>query len=297
MPKDREELLKLTVAVLRDLARKQLGAGTSKLRTKAQLVEALSRGRIDAVWPAASDSSPARAAGKKAPPKETAPKETAPKETAPKETAPKPRPSPKSPSRSASKAGLATLSAAAPDVPHKAPVPEPLQALPLDAQTLFVRWKPVPVRGKGERWELQVTSDGQPARTIQVTPQSRQAYVKALAPGPVYRAQLVARDSAGRGRVIGSLSLPVVFFPQPEPLRSSERFVHYSWSDPLSGVTGAAEPAPGRPLLGMSELVALGLEPALQSGWATSPAGPAVDSVPGSPLGWLLSSQPTSFAN
>ncbi len=192
-------------------------------------------------------------------------------------------------------------SAAAPDVLETISA-EPLLALPLDAQTLLVRWKPVPVRARGERWELEVTSDGQPVRTIAVAPQSRQAYVRALAPGPVYRAKLIARDANGQSRVIGSPSRPVVFFPQVEAFPSSERFVRYSWSEPASSAMGPDQPAPGDPLPGEDALAALGMDSLLQHGLGSSPTGslslPMADSASGSPLGWLVSSRlPTSFAN
>jgi hypothetical protein len=192
-------------------------------------------------------------------------------------------------------------SAAAPDLPD-APSPEPLLALPLDAQTLLVRWRPVPARGRGERWELEVSSDGQPVRTIAVAPQSRQAYVRALVPGPVYRAKLIARDANGRSRVIGAPSRPVVFFPQPEAFPPTERFVRYSWSEPASSAMGPDQPAPGDPFPGGGALATLGMGAISQPGLATSPTGSLMssvaDSTAGLPLGWLVSSRlPTSFAN
>lgn len=257
MPKDREGLHKLTVAALRDRAKKRLGNGTSKLRTKAQLIEALERGVIEAApKKGAIKAAPKRVVTKAAPPR-----------------------------RRAKKAAI--KSAAAPDLQDRAPAPEPVLALPLDARTLLVRWSAVPARGKDERWELEVFRDGQPAHTLQVAPQSRQARVPALVPGPVYRARLVACASNGSRRVIGSLSRPVVFYGGPEPVPAPERFVRYSWSEPAASAQGARQPAPGSPLPGESELAALGAG-------AASRSGPS----PTSPLGSFQSStHPTSFAN
>src|ERR1700689_3271058 len=65
MPKHREELQKLTVAVLRSLAKKRLGPGTSKLRTKAQLIAALESGAIAAAPPRRRGPRPAGAASSK----------------------------------------------------------------------------------------------------------------------------------------------------------------------------------------------------------------------------------------
>jgi hypothetical protein len=245
MPKETEELQKLTVVVLRDLAKKRLGPGTSKLRTKAQLIAALSSG--------SGELSPAPASSARRSPgfpvKKPAAIETR---------------------------RAAMGSAAAPDLLETVS-PEPLVALPLDGQTLLVRWKAVPVRAKGERWELEVTSDGQPVRTVTVAPQSRQAHVRALPPGPVYQAKLIARDANGRSRVIGSPSRPVVFFPQVEAFPSTERFVRYSWSEPASSAMGPDQPAPGDPLPGIDAVA---------------------DSASGAPLGWLVMARlPTSFAN
>jgi hypothetical protein len=272
MPEDREELQKLTVVQLRELARKRLGRGISKLRTKAQLVEALSSRKVDA-----ADRKGAKAA---APPAKKPRRMNALKSA----TA--------GPTRASKRA--ATKSAAAPDVRGDVPASEPLLALPLDAQTLLVRWKAVPVRGKGERWEVEVSSDGHPARTVRVAPEARRAYVRALDSGPVYRAKLVARDRNGRSRVIAGLSRSVVFFPQPAPPPSRERFVHYSWSDGTTSALGDDQPVPQGRLPSQGELATQGTEAAAWSGAATSPTG----SVAGAPLGWLLGSRlPTSFSN
>jgi hypothetical protein len=277
MPKKREELHELTVAALRDLAKKRLGRGVSKLRTKAQLIAALESGVIQAA--------PAPRRGKKPPGK--ARKVAGEVQKKPIHSpAPKaaPKIAPKIAAKTARRSRKAAIqSAAAPDLDGRAP--EPLLVLPLDARTLLVRWSAVPVRGKDERWELEVFSDGQAARTVQVAPQSRQARLRELVPGPVYRARLIARASNGSTRVIGSLSQPVVFYGGPEPVPAPERFVHYSWAEPAASAQAAHQPAPGVPLPSASELAALGAAAAWRFG-----------SLPTSPSGWLPSSNPTSFA-
>ncbi len=286
MPRDREKLAKLTVAALRELAKKQLGPGTSKLRTKAQLIEAIASGRMEAA--------PVRTSAKKAPPKVRAAGRGLPR---------KATRLPRRRSTTGRSSQAPIESAAAPDLQDEPAAPEAVLALPLDARTLLVRWKPVPVRGSDERWELEVFSDGgQPARTIQIAPQSRQAQVRPLVPGPVYRARLVAQGSNGQRRVIGSLSRPVVFFSEPTgepagepagkpgPVSAPERFVRYSWSEPARSALGKAQPAPGLPLPAKSELAALGMAAASQPG----PSGEVVSS----PMAWFRSSdRPTSFAN
>jgi hypothetical protein len=271
MAEDRAKLSKLTVVELRHLARKRLGRGTSKLRTKAQLIEALAGPEIAPVTPKPARGAAPRKAPRRAPGKSGGATVRA---------------------TSGSKRA-ATASAAAPDLPGETGAPEPLVALPLDGQTLLVRWKSVVVKAKGERWEIEVSSNGQLTRTVPVAPQSRQAYVRALDGGSVYRAQLVARDRSGRSRVVAALSRPVVFFPQaPVSQPPRERFVRYSWSNPGGSVQGDEQPAPEGRLPRESELAALG---------ATAPTNPATSptgSVAGAPLGWMLGSRrPTSFAS
>src|SRR5581483_2103382 len=170
---------------------------------------------------------------------------------------------------------------------------EPLLALPLDAQTLLVRWPASASGAAGERLELEVTSDGRPERTVPVAARSRHAYVRSLSAGPVYRARLVARSPDGRRRVIGLPSRPVVFFPQASAFRTAERFVQYAWAEPAASAQSAGEAAPGAPLPPDAELAVLGLTRSA-GGSATSPSG----STAGPVLGWLVSSRrPTSFAN
>ncbi len=72
MAKETEELQKLTVAVLRDLAKKRLGPGTSKLRTKAQLIAALS-GESVLSPPAPVSSGPGSSGRKEKKPKQSVP--------------------------------------------------------------------------------------------------------------------------------------------------------------------------------------------------------------------------------
>jgi hypothetical protein len=314
MPKDRDALSKLTVVALRELAKAKLGRGLSKLRTKAQLIEALVGQETAQAKPSRAREVPAPArkatskvSGSKASPKahpRTSKKAAArapalkasplkaPKKASPRKVAaPALPPSKFTPSVPSSRRALDPVSAEA----VAGPSVEPLLALPLDGQTLLVRWGRVPAKTSAERLELEVSADGQPVRTVQLPSQARHAYVSALAVGQVYRATLVARGATGRRRVIGTASRPVVFFPPPQP-PSRSRFVQYAWSDPAgAAASGVERSAPGQALPGPAELTALGLAVA-GAIRPTSPAGSLAGPPELAALGWLLGSRrPTSF--
>ena len=286
MPKDRKELEKLTVVALRELAKKRLGSGTSKLRTKAQLLAALAEAGsprpkgLAKVPPEKSRAKSAKAPGSSRRVRPVA----APKKAAPARQSGKPRRTPARSPKPRRKAPLVAASSA----------PEPLLALPLDGQTLLVRWGAIPLAEKGERWELEVSSDGRPSRTLRVTPEARHAYVRALAPGPVYRARLSALGAGGQRRLIGAASRPVVLFPAPESATPGERFVRYSWSDPAASARGVAHAPPGTALAPGAEGLAPETEASAASRSATSPTGPLAKPPLG---GFSRPRRPTSFSH
>jgi len=270
MARDRNELQKLTVVALRALAKKRLGRGFTKLRTKAQLVEALLH---------ATDESPSTPA-----PLVT---RTTSSGASPKEGL-----------RRATKGELgpcdaklaARESAAAPD-PTGRRIPEPALAFPLDGQTLLVRWRDIPATAKDESWNVEISSAGRLERSVEVPPLAKQVHVRGLPMGATYRARLVTYSLGGQARLLASLSRPVVFYPSSAPFGQRERFVQYRWADPATSAASPELPAPGARLPSEAELLASGHEAAAQTRWsATSPAG----ALPG----WGASGdlRPTSFA-
>ncbi len=279
-----EALKSLNLRALREMARKQLGAGYSRLKTKSQLVIALGR-RLDPaavkallarVAPAKGEGGARGKGGGKPPAAEVRKLEAAP-----------PRPRRKGDSARARQAAAAPDPAGRPAAPRPgtstvptpaAPVAEPparpvyderlgelpdrygddaLVALPVDPVTLFVYWDfagaTVERAAQGlvsPRAVLSVHAGPEVVREVDFALESRSFYLHGLAPARAYHAEIDFVGADGRRRRVGRPS-SVVFLPPdaPSPI-VLDRFVAFEWERPRELEPRAAPGAAQRDLGG-----------------------------------------------
>jgi hypothetical protein len=264
---DLPEVLKsMTVKALRDLARKQLGAGYTKLKTKSQLVAALAKG-LEA---AAAKGLVAKSAGKGAASKPVAkatPKPTA-KATG-KSKALATRIATKTPTSIATSIATKTATPTAKPTPKSKPTPAPVYdehlgdlpdryeddsfiALPVDPSTLFLYWdfnsRTTAAAASGlpkPRAVLSVHGDGARVRELDFAIESRSFYLRGLAPGHSYHAEIDFVGSDGRRQRVGRPTNAVGLPPSgPSPV-VDDRFIAFPWEWKKGGGSFATRPAPG----------------------------------------------------
>ena len=239
---DVPELLKsLTVKSLRDLARKHLGAGYSRLKTKSQLVRALAKevpasvvkgllGKVSGKAPApkvpakTAAPAPAKTATRTAAPTAKA-KATPPHTPAPAATA---KPSPVPPPPVADLERLGEL----PDRYYDAS----FVALAVDPQTLFLYWDHADptIRAAASglphpRAVLSLHSEGRRVQEIDFALESRAYYLRGLAPGRSYHAEIDFVGSDGRRQRLGRPSNPAALPPAGPSDVIDDRFVAFPW--------------------------------------------------------------------
>jgi hypothetical protein len=284
-----EALKAMTVKALRELARKQLGAGYSKLKTKSQLVAALAKVAVEkaAATPAAK-AVPSAKAGR-------APKATAKVAASPAGT-PIPKPTlapaatPKAPLALTAAPKAKAKPASAPVAPlydeHLGELPDRYEddafiALPVDPATLFLYWdfnpKTTAAAASGlpaAHTVLSLHGDGRRVRELDVALESRSYYVRGLAPGHSYHAEIDFVGSDGRRQRVGR-STNVVGLPPsgPSPV-VDDRFIAFPWEWKKGGRKLDSRPAPGA---AQRDLAA--------GGWrAPSSVGPLRPWIPGGAL-------------
>lgn len=259
-----EALKAMTVQALRELARKQLGPGYSRLKTKSQLVKALAEG-IDkatakgllAKLTGRTEKRPAekRPAEKKAPPSPApAKREKAsgggPAKAKAKASSGTPEPQPPS-ERSAGGGEPGARPIAARPAAGGEPRPmyderlgelpdryedDAFVALPLDPKTLFVYWDFAPgsrdeaARGlRSPRALLGVYAGGERVREVDFALESRQFYLSDLPPGRIYHAEIHFVGEDGTRRRLGRPSNAVALAPLGPSSIVDDRFVGF-WS-------------------------------------------------------------------
>lgn len=294
--KDRRDLEKLTVRALRSQAQHEVGRGYSKLRTKAQLVEALvrrtvqnSKATLSAV--VADLKHTASTARRPAPVRRDPEAKVRTKPVGERTAKPSPSVAPgvvrgERQREAARPLPTPRSSAALP------PPAEPLLALPVDGKTLFVRWGRAVAAQAGGRFALEVTSEGKLVRTVEVPVGARQAYVAELpADGPLL-VSLLALAVDGTRTVVGRPSRPVVLL-RASARAASRKFVRFSWAQPEASAQRPSLAPPGQSTTALTAarpgtLAGAGTVPRTAASAATSPRGVA---------GWRLASatSPTSF--
>ena len=261
-----DDLKKLTVGYLRSLARKRIGPGHSKLKTKAQLLDALKDWLLDSlqkrlrpVKTGAPNSKPAAKVGAPAGAKRRA--------SAGERRGSRParrKSEPAGPPRAqpliegffvarvagegevrshglteASRAPSSSGDGMA-DLPEQADLR--LHALARDPGTLFAFWEfskaswQRAARGlRSPRPVLRVFHGGQLVRELEFRPEARSIYVHDLNPGHWYRveAHLVGVD--GRSRLLGGPSA-VVELPRSSHSEGEARFAHLAWGSDLRSI-------------------------------------------------------------
>ncbi|MHB8419272.1 MAG: DUF4912 domain-containing protein [Myxococcales bacterium] len=274
-----DALKSLTVKALRDLARKQLGAGYSRLKTKSQLVAALAKG-LDAAAArgllgkgAKARAAEEKPAAKKAASTATAtakPTPTAKAKAAPTATAKATPTATKggkaedgSPGRGAGSGGIGGRPAGPPHGPPNQ-MDERLGELPdryfddsfvalaVDPQTLFLYWDHAPetVRAAAAslpspRAVLSLHSEGQRVRELDFALESRCFYVRGLPPGRSYHAEIDFVGADGRRQRVGRPSNPAALPPSGPSDIVDDRFVAFPW-ELVKGWHLAERPAPGQ---------------------------------------------------
>lgn len=273
------DLKKLTVRALRDLARKHVGPGYSRLKTRSELIAAL--GRIlptsikEALEPEGSapvEPAPrAKANGKK--PASPAPDA----QRAPAAPASTPAPSQPATGAPASPAKLPPAPAISDPRPPLAPFEESLGELPetygddsvvllpRDPRSLYLHWDFAPGTIErafawmpGARARLRLFEADRRLRELDVALESHGYWLHGLTPGRTYRAELLAVAEDGQVRRIGPSSNPMRLpLVGPSKIRD-DRFVRVPFELPAGqlaeilrksaaalGVAGpVAEPAP-----------------------------------------------------
>jgi hypothetical protein len=268
---DLPEVLKsMTVKALRELARKQLGAGYTKLKTKSQLVSALAKGLEGPVAkgllaklggkaaPKAAVKTPVKAPVKavakaKATPTSKVAKPTAKATSTPSPTAKataietaKPRAKPAKPSPIVYDEHLGDL----PDRYED----DSFIALPVDPSTLFLYWDFNPQTTAAAasglpsaRAVLSVHGDGEKVRELEFALESRSFYLRNLAPGRSYHAEIDFVGSDGRRQRLGRPTNAVGLPPSgPSPV-VDDRFIAFPWEWKRGSAAGpfATRPSPG----------------------------------------------------
>jgi len=259
-----DDLKKLTVGYLRSLARKRIGAGHSKLKTKAQLLDALKDWLLDSlqkrlrpVKTGAPSSKPAAKVGAPAGAKRKAsPGERRGSRPARRKSEPAGPPRAQPPIEGFFVARVAgegevrrhglTEASPAPssygdgmaDLPEQA-VDLRMHALARDPGTLFAFWDfpkaswQRAARGlRSPRPVLRVFQGAHLVRELEFVPESRGFYVGHLTPGQQYRveAHLVGVD--GRSTQVGHPSA-VVELPSSGHTLGEARFAHLAWGSDL----------------------------------------------------------------
>lgn len=262
---DRDDLMQMTVRALRDLARKVVGAGYSRLRTRAELIAAIVKERrgkeVAPRTPAARRAAPAPPPG----PQAGAPKgEGAGDEHAwesgqgsPSQAA-EPRPEGLMVARvvGASEVHSAPHALTEDRLHEPPPPPSPadleglgelpwsygddaLVALPRDPRTLWVYWdlRPETVRAAIEgledpRARLRIHAGNELVREIDFALESRSFYINDLPPGRPYRVEIVFVGRNGE-RAVRSPSNTVGLPPIGPSAIIDDRFVTLPWGMPL----------------------------------------------------------------
>jgi len=259
-----DDLKKLTVGYLRSLARKRIGRGHTKLKTKAQLLNALKDWLLDSlqkrtrpVKTAARSSKPAAKVGRPASAKRRA---SAGERRGSRPADRKSEPvglhraqqliegffvarvagegevrrhglTEASPAPSSGGEGIADLPEQAADLR--------MHALARDPETLFAFWD-FPKAGwqraarglRSPRSVLRVFQGGQLVRELEFLPDSRSFYVRHLTPGQQYRVEAYLVGVDGRSRQVGYPSA-VVALPSSGHTQGEARFAHLAWGSDL----------------------------------------------------------------
>jgi hypothetical protein len=259
-----DDLKKLTVGYLRSLARKRIGRGHSKLKTKAQLLNALKdwlldslEKRLQPVKSAARSSKPAAKVGTPAGAKRRASAgERRGSKPARRKSAPvgphRPQPliegffvarvagegevrrhglTEASTAPSSGGDGMADLPEQAADLR--------VHALARDPGTLFAFWDfpkaswQRAARGlRSPRPVLRVFQGDHLVRELEFVPESRSFYVHHLTPGQQYRVEAYLVGIDGRSRQVGHPSA-VVELPSSGHTQGEARFAHLAWGSDL----------------------------------------------------------------
>jgi uncharacterized protein len=269
-----DALKSLTVKALRDLARKHLGAGYSRLKTKSQLVSALAKG-LDAATArglfgkAAKGRAAEREAEKAKPPAKPAPAKTSSRAAMPpaKVTATPTA----TPSRTATPTRTPTPTRTAAPTPKPPPaeraqpnvyqellgeLPERYRddafiALAVDPQTLFLYWdhaddtvRAAAASLPGPRAVLSIHSEGRRVKEIDFALESRAYYIRGLAPGRSYHAEIDFVGNDGRRQRLGRPSNAVDLPPSGPSDIIDDRFIAFPW-ELRKGWHLEQRPAPG----------------------------------------------------
>jgi hypothetical protein len=226
-----------TVVDLRAMAKKVLGAGSSKLRTKADLVSALLAPR--------PQKSAARRAGKRLP------------AVAKKPVSPSPVGS-KKPERTAPE-HLAQQSRGPPLYDERlGELPErywddSFVALPIGPEALFFYWDFKPDTETAARAGLRrpravltLYSGGHAVEHIDFALESRSYYVRSLSPGKTYEAEIFFVGENGERRRLGAASNAVTLPPRGLSPIVDDRFIRFPWGAPLGTTEHPYVATPGR---------------------------------------------------
>jgi hypothetical protein len=211
-----------------------LGGGTSKLRTKAELVAALlsAEAKISAAEPPAGHAPLVRKA--KPTPKPAAEAEEAEAEA----KAPAQPEAPPQPGQDAGRHYEEHLG----ELPERY-LDDSFVALPIGPEALFFFWDFKPdteeVARAGllkPRAVLTLYSGGHAVEHIDFALESRSYYVRSLSPGKTYEAEIFFVGENGERRRVGPSSNAVTLPPRGISPIVDDRFIRFLWSTPLGTV-------------------------------------------------------------
>ncbi len=250
------KLTALTVAELRVMAKLALGSGVSKLRTKADLVQALlAPPQKPVAAPAAKPIAKQAARARKQPVLAKSDTKVATVPVAPSKpltAAPKPS---------------AVYDERLGELPDRY-WDDSFVALPIGPDALFFYWdfkqdteESARAGLRQPRAVLSLSSGGHAVEHIDFSVESRSYYVRSLAPGKTYEAEIFFVGDNGERRRLGGPSNAVTLPPRGVSPIIDDRFIQFLWGAPLGtpqhpyvAAPGGTVQAPRRGPLGSSPM-------------------------------------------
>ena len=240
------ELRKLTVRALRELARKHLGPGFSRLKTRAELLAALSKlpssKAPEAAQPKGSPNPRANGARAQSP-TPLAPEGPMTRRARPAEGRPSPAPASAPPAPTVAASAVSTLS---PYDEQLGELPESygedaVVLLPKDPQCLYLYWDfSQATLERAFAWmpglhtRLRLFDGERMVREVEFSVGARSWYLHGLSPARSYRVELVALAEDGQARRIGPGSNPMRLPPVGPSRFRDDRFVRVPFDVPAS---------------------------------------------------------------
>lgn len=262
-----KDLKDMTMRALRDLARSVLGAGTDRLKTRSELIEAIlsaTRRKVEGVGPEGAGTPPPKRRGNPAGAREPRPEGYMVARVA-GEGAAHEAPIPLTEDRLEETVAAIDKAAAPPPAPvfdeglGDLPIgygDDALVALPRDPETLWIYWDYAhptiqqAMSGLENPYaRLRIFEQGRLVREIDFALESRSFYVPNLSAGRHYRAEIYFLGTNGLERRLGRPSNSIGLPPRgPSPI-VDDRFATLAWGTPLTrrDLFARAEPDRGFP--------------------------------------------------